>query len=132
MGFLGFILIAILAICVVVMVRKLKRNNEPGGYTAAPTPPYASTYGSTPAVPYAPAYGATPAVPYASASNPTPVVPVAKPAVTPTPAKTAHAPTSQHTIYIYSAKQATRLCPHCDGENNASATFCIICGQHLY
>ena len=40
-------------------------------------------------------------------------------------------PSSQNTIYAYSAKSTTHICPFCDGENAAGADSCIICGQHL-
>ena len=38
---------------------------------------------------------------------------------------------SQVTIYAYRAENKIRLCPLCDGENDASATHCHICGRKL-
>ncbi len=38
---------------------------------------------------------------------------------------------AQNTIYVFNARAVTRLCPFCDGENNAGAATCIICGRNL-
>lgn len=38
---------------------------------------------------------------------------------------------SQVTIYAYGSSRANRLCTLCDGENDVSATHCRICGNQL-
>lgn len=37
----------------------------------------------------------------------------------------------QVTIYAYSSLGRLRLCPFCDGENDAEAAACRICGRQL-
>ncbi len=38
---------------------------------------------------------------------------------------------AQNTIYEFKSKSAIRLCPFCDGENSTGAATCIICGRNL-
>lgn len=37
----------------------------------------------------------------------------------------------QNTIYEFLSKSGKRLCPFCDGENNAGAKVCNICGRDI-
>jgi len=101
MGPTGYVLLTIVAACIIALIFISKKRKALDEESYIKTPP--------------------PSIPSAESATTSNV---------PKETETLSGP-AQNTIYEFKTTRTIRLCPFCDGENSTGAATCIICGRNL-